>query len=134
MRNEVTEFLDTRYVAAPEACWRLFGFPLHGRSHVVERLPVHLPMEHQIRFMTGKEKIAVEEGMKKATKLKAWFSLNEAEYNEAIKRHEQGNEVRERATAGAASFRGRALAKSVAAKASLKIHRPNTEGTAGRGR
>ena len=32
--NEVAEFLDARYVTAPEACWRLFEFPIHARSHV----------------------------------------------------------------------------------------------------
>ena len=40
--NEVTDFLDARYATAPEACWRLFEYPTHARSHVVERLPVHL--------------------------------------------------------------------------------------------
>ena len=47
--NEVTEFLDARYVTAPEAAWRLFEFPMHARSHAVERLPVHLEgQEHKV--------------------------------------------------------------------------------------
>ena len=31
--DEVSEFLDTRYVGAPEAAWRLLEYELHGRSH-----------------------------------------------------------------------------------------------------
>ena len=52
--NEVTEFLDARYVAALEACWRLFEFPMHARSHVVERLLVHLKNEQPTTFVDGK--------------------------------------------------------------------------------
>ena len=54
--NEVAEFLDARYVTAPEACWRLFEFPMHARSHVVERLPVHLQNEQPVTFEDGKPK------------------------------------------------------------------------------
>ena len=42
VRDEVQDFLDARYVGPPEACWRLLSFDMHGKSHVVERLPVHL--------------------------------------------------------------------------------------------
>ena len=48
--DEIKKFLDARYVGAPEACWRLFGFGLHGQSHVVERLPVHLENDQEIIF------------------------------------------------------------------------------------
>ena len=53
--NEVTDFLDARYLTAPEACWRIFGFPLHARSHAIERLPVHLEDEQQIIYPVGDE-------------------------------------------------------------------------------
>mgnify|MGYP003317205992 CR=1 FL=1 len=48
--NEVNDFLDARYVGAPEACWRIFEFPLHAKSHQVLRLPVHLPREQHVVF------------------------------------------------------------------------------------
>ena len=48
--NEVAEFLDARYVTAPEACWRLLEFPMHARSHIVERLHVRLFNEQTITF------------------------------------------------------------------------------------
>ena len=40
--NEVKQFLDARYVGPPEAAWRLFAFPMHDKSHNVDRLAVHL--------------------------------------------------------------------------------------------
>ena len=76
--NEVTEFLDARYVTAPEACWRLFEYPMHARSHVVERLPVHLK-NHQLRtFVNGEERRAVGESVAKHTKLMAYFEVSKA--------------------------------------------------------
>ena len=35
--DEVSNFLNARYVGPPEACWRLFAFKMHDKSHVVER-------------------------------------------------------------------------------------------------
>ena len=40
--DEITNYLNARYVSASESCWRLFEFGLQERSHHVERLPVHL--------------------------------------------------------------------------------------------
>ena len=54
VRNEIVDFLDARYVGAPEAAWRLFNMPIHGKSHTVERLPVHLPFQQQVCFQRGK--------------------------------------------------------------------------------
>jgi len=40
--DEITRFLDFRYLGPCEAAWRIFEFPMQGRSHHVERLPIHL--------------------------------------------------------------------------------------------
>ena len=32
----------TRYVSPPEACWKIFAFPMHARAPAVERLYFHL--------------------------------------------------------------------------------------------
>jgi len=48
--NEITKYLNARYVSAIEACWRLFNFGLQERSHKVERLPVHLPEQQHVIF------------------------------------------------------------------------------------
>ena len=74
-RDEIADFLDARYVGAPEAAWRLLEFELHGRSHQVERLPVHLPMQQTIQFQTGLERQYVERALSRRTKLEAWFDL-----------------------------------------------------------
>ena len=51
--DEVSDFLDARYVGAPEAVWRIFEYSLQGRSHAVERLPVHLPLHQRVLFQHG---------------------------------------------------------------------------------
>ena len=53
--DEITMHLDARYVAAPEATWRILRFPMHDKSHAVERLPVHLPRGQHIFFEEGCE-------------------------------------------------------------------------------
>ena len=53
--DEVKEFLDTRYVGPPEACWRIFEFDMMGRSHSVVRLPVHLPNQQGVSWEQGDE-------------------------------------------------------------------------------
>ena len=50
VRDETVEFLNARYVTSPEACWRLFNFPLHAKSHAVEPLPVHLEPQNTVLF------------------------------------------------------------------------------------
>ena len=35
-KNEIAKYLNSRYVSAIEACWRLFNFGLQERSHKVE--------------------------------------------------------------------------------------------------
>ena len=74
--DEVQQFLDSRYCGAPEACWRLFAFPLQGRSHTVERLPVHLPLHQNVLFTRGAEQSAVQAAMSRPSKLEASFLLN----------------------------------------------------------
>ena len=72
--NEVKQFLDARYVGPPEAAWRLFAFPMHDKSHNVERLAVHLKGGETITFQDGQEREAVAASAK--TTLTVWFSLN----------------------------------------------------------
>ena len=57
--DEVKSFLDSRYCGAPEAAWRLLQFPLHGKSHQVDKLPVHLPLEQHLLFSPGFEEETV---------------------------------------------------------------------------
>ncbi|XP_072066667.1 uncharacterized protein [Arachis hypogaea] len=48
--DEVQQFADARWIAAPEACWRIFKFNLYRMYPSVERLQIHLPNQHQVSF------------------------------------------------------------------------------------
>ena len=48
--DEVSAFLNTRYVSSCEAAYRIFSYPMHKQFHAVIRLPVHLPQEQQVYF------------------------------------------------------------------------------------
>ena len=74
--DEVAQYLDSRYCGTPEAAWRLFGFPLQGRSHHVERLPIHLPLQKNVLFSEGSEAQAAANALSRDSKLEAWFRLN----------------------------------------------------------
>ena len=43
-------YFDDRYISPCEATWRIFGFPIHGRKPVVERLHFHLPGQHSVVY------------------------------------------------------------------------------------
>ncbi|XP_045023162.1 uncharacterized protein LOC123467195 [Daphnia magna] len=74
--DEITCHLDARYVSAPEACWRIFKFPLSDRSHAIYRLAVHLPREQPVFFQPGNEMQAVINAASRDTNLTAFFKLN----------------------------------------------------------
>jgi len=42
--------LCARYISSCEDTWRIFGFPIHGRKPVVERLHLHLLGQHSIFY------------------------------------------------------------------------------------
>lgn len=73
--NEVRQHLDTRYISAPEAAWRLNEFPMHFKSHSIIRLPVHDENMQSVYFKPGGEKVAAEKS--RETKLTAFFKLNQ---------------------------------------------------------
>ena len=48
--DKVSEFKDSRYIAATEAAWRIFQFPIVHQHPPVVRLQVHLPGNHLTIF------------------------------------------------------------------------------------
>ncbi len=72
--DEIARYLDARYVGPPEACWRLFQFPLHGISHAIQRLAVHVERQQRVVFRVGEEREALASA--DHTTLLDWFSLN----------------------------------------------------------
>lgn len=74
---EVYNYIDVRYVSAPETIWRLLELNMHERSYSVIRLPVHLPNQQEITFVPGHEEESLEAAHTGQTKLKAWSRLNQ---------------------------------------------------------
>lgn len=48
--DEVNNYLDCRYISAPEGIWRTLGYEIQYRKPSVERLPFHLEGEQNIYF------------------------------------------------------------------------------------
>lgn len=75
--DEISNYVDYRYISAPEAMWRILKNPVHENSHTVMRLEVHLPDRQRIMFEEGNKEQAVTEARPGRTKLEGWFDLNE---------------------------------------------------------
>ena len=74
--DEIQQYIDARYIGAPEGAWRSLGFDMQGRSHAVVRLAVHLENEHDVMFIDGGEEEARIEGANASTTLTAWMQYN----------------------------------------------------------
>uniref|UniRef100_A0A0R0JCK1 ATP-dependent DNA helicase n=1 Tax=Glycine max TaxID=3847 RepID=A0A0R0JCK1_SOYBN len=48
--DEIKEYVDYRYISPCEATWRIFGFPVHARKPVVERLHFHLSWQYNVLY------------------------------------------------------------------------------------
>ncbi|CAG8749522.1 13139_t:CDS:2, partial [Cetraspora pellucida] len=48
--DEIKQYLDARYISAPEAAWRLFGMRLYEEVRNIVRLALHIPGMHQVVF------------------------------------------------------------------------------------
>ena len=73
-KDEVSEYEDLRSVGSSEACWHIFGFPIHDRFPSVLAMRVHLPEEQQIVFDEDSELEALEN--QRETELTAFFDFN----------------------------------------------------------
>lgn len=48
--DEIREFVNSRYVSATEAAWRIFGYHINRRNISCTALPFHLPNEHTVIY------------------------------------------------------------------------------------
>ncbi|CAL0312721.1 unnamed protein product [Lupinus luteus] len=48
--DEIQQYVDARWICAPEALWKIFGFNLYQLYPSVVRLQIHLPNRQQVRF------------------------------------------------------------------------------------
>lgn len=78
--DEVSDYVDARYISPVEACWRIFSFKMHSQSHVVQRLPVHLPDQQSIVF-DNNDMIDISALTLRTTKLLAFFHLCSVDEN-----------------------------------------------------
>ncbi|GBM58768.1 hypothetical protein AVEN_179321-1 [Araneus ventricosus] len=77
--QEIVNYIDARYVRAPEAMWRLLGSHMHDRLHAVMRRPVHLPNQKRVTFKDDHEEEALEAARSRPTMLETWFQLNQSD-------------------------------------------------------
>lgn len=81
--DEITQYIDGRYISPMEAAWRLQKFPICGRSHGVINLAVHTENQQKIVFEEKQESKALN---KWKTTLTAWLDLNNVdEFAKSIK-------------------------------------------------
>ncbi|CAN1332160.1 ATP-dependent DNA helicase PIF1 [Linum perenne] len=75
--NEIKAFLDCRYLAAAEACWRIFKFDIHHHYPPVLRMNFHLPGQ---QYMVYEEDQSIEDVLamheNRRTMLEAWMDIN----------------------------------------------------------
>ena len=69
--DEIKRYVDARYVGPPEACWRLLEFDMHGKSHTIDRLAVHLRDDYLSFFQRGCEREALQKAEVAKTMLTA---------------------------------------------------------------
>jgi hypothetical protein len=76
-RDEITDHIDGRYIASPEATWRILHFSLHDQIPNVIRLQVHLPGQHMVVFDPDDDPSIVQERAEnEQTTLTAFFAAN----------------------------------------------------------
>jgi hypothetical protein len=51
--DAIEDYLRVRYISAPEAAWRIFGFPISQQSPSIARLAVHMPNHILPRYRTN---------------------------------------------------------------------------------
>ena len=75
--DEIRKFLDARYVAAPEAIYRIMGFSLHQESPPHQRLDIHLPNDHMVYFQANSNITRVlNRAERERTTLTQWMVRN----------------------------------------------------------
>lgn len=74
--DEVTTYINTRYVGPTEAAWRILSYRMHEQNYSIERLPVHLENQQTIVFSEDNIEAAYMEAQYRRTKLTAWFEFN----------------------------------------------------------
>ncbi|EAU91301.2 hypothetical protein CC1G_13042 [Coprinopsis cinerea okayama7 len=76
-KDEVKQWIDGRYISAPDATWRLFRFKIHDNKPTVVRLQVHLPGHHTVNFNPNSRlEDIIQRGATIITSLTTFFNTN----------------------------------------------------------
>ena len=76
--DEISKFLDARYVSASEACWRIYENDLHEEKPDVQRLQVHLPQQNTVIFNDCDDiRDVLNNEINQKTTLTEWFIANQ---------------------------------------------------------
>ena len=73
--DEVQQYVNARWICAPEAFWKVFTFSMYRMYPSVERLQIHLQNQHQVRFRRQQPIENILEQNKK-TMLTEFFTMN----------------------------------------------------------
>ncbi|KAI5392254.1 hypothetical protein KIW84_076877 [Lathyrus oleraceus] len=75
--DEVQQYVDARCICAPEALWKIFRFTFYRLYPLIERLQIHLPNHHQVRFYDHQRiKDVLNNERNSKTMLTQFFALN----------------------------------------------------------
>jgi hypothetical protein len=75
-RNEIKEFVEGRYISAPEAFWRIFSFSMHEEYPAHQRLAIHLENENVVVFEDDDDPEEVVGDAPPDSTLTGWFKYN----------------------------------------------------------
>ncbi|KAI9118735.1 hypothetical protein K1719_010180 [Acacia pycnantha] len=75
--DEISHYLNCRYVSSCEASWRIFGFDIHHRLPPVERLSFHLPHQQVVYYtQTDRMSTLLNNARVKESMFLAWMEKN----------------------------------------------------------
>ncbi|XP_004308422.1 PREDICTED: uncharacterized protein LOC101310942 [Fragaria vesca subsp. vesca] len=78
--DEIRQFVNARWVCAPEALWKIFKFALNKVYPTVERLQIHLPNMQQVTFNVERTvEDILEDDRPKMSMLTEFFTLNQSD-------------------------------------------------------
>ncbi|KAK8809606.1 hypothetical protein WA158_000549 [Blastocystis sp. Blastoise] len=80
--NEMKSYLKGRYLSAPEAMWRIYGFPIKYCNVSVITLDIHDENDRTVYYVEGDEERALDRIMNQDTMLTAYFKMNDLYINE----------------------------------------------------
>ncbi|KAI7958205.1 hypothetical protein MJO29_006422 [Puccinia striiformis f. sp. tritici] len=80
--NYIQRMNHSRWVAAPEACWRIFSFKPSATYASMNRLDIHLPDQHQVTSSQDEQlENVIERGAEAKTMLTGYFARNRIDAN-----------------------------------------------------